>query len=312
MPRILFVRDFKPTKDGGIRTSGGQIKVRDYFMHCLQHPKLEPYLYFTPRSSYEDSELWAEVPRERIVGDDVDASYDLGFVAGKDWELLAKTAATGAVIHYLQSLEQCDEAHPLFGLLKRPAHRICVSDAVAAASAPHRTGEVTVIESGIPLGLFAPGTKRAGSALIWGRKSPAFATRLHEALRARGVECELLLEYVSREEFARRLGESELFIGIPKPSEGFFLPALEAMASGCAVVCPDASGNRGFCVDGETCLMPDAEDLDSYLDMIDRVRRDEGLRAWLQRAGAETAAAHSLDAERERFHHFVDRVILGT
>ena len=50
MPRILFVRDFKPTKDGRIRTSGGHIKVRDYFMHCLQHPELEPYLYFTPRS----------------------------------------------------------------------------------------------------------------------------------------------------------------------------------------------------------------------------------------------------------------------
>ena len=40
--------------------------------------------------------------------------------------------------------------------------------------------------------------------------------------------------------------------------EGFALPPLEAMATGGAVVCTDAHGNRDFCVDGENCLMPDA------------------------------------------------------
>ena len=38
--------------------------------------------------------------------------------------------------------------------------------------------------------------------------------------------------------------------------EGFCLPALESMATGGAVVCTDAHGNRDFCVDGENCLMP--------------------------------------------------------
>ncbi len=38
--------------------------------------------------------------------------------------------------------------------------------------------------------------------------------------------------------------------------EGFALPPLEAMATGCAVVCTDAHGNRDFCVDGVNCLMP--------------------------------------------------------
>lgn len=36
--------------------------------------------------------------------------------------------------------------------------------------------------------------------------------------------------------------------------EGFCLPPLEAMATGGAVVCTDAHGNRDFCVDGENCL----------------------------------------------------------
>ena len=40
--------------------------------------------------------------------------------------------------------------------------------------------------------------------------------------------------------------------------EGFALPPLESMATGGAVVCTDAHGNRDFCVDGENCLMPEA------------------------------------------------------
>ena len=38
--------------------------------------------------------------------------------------------------------------------------------------------------------------------------------------------------------------------------EGFALPPLEAMATGAAVVCTDAHGNRDFCVDEVNCLMP--------------------------------------------------------
>ena len=38
--------------------------------------------------------------------------------------------------------------------------------------------------------------------------------------------------------------------------EGFCLPPLEAMATGGAVVCTDAHGNRDFCVDGDE--LPDA------------------------------------------------------
>ena len=45
----------------------------------------------------------------------------------------------------------------------------------------------------------------------------------------------------------------------PRVHEGFCLPPLEAMATGCAVVCTDAHGNRDFCRDGENCLMPEAD-----------------------------------------------------
>ena len=34
---------------------------------------------------------------------------------------------------------------------------------------------------------------------------------------------------------------------VPNPKEGFYLPALEGMALGTLVVCPDCLGNRSYC-----------------------------------------------------------------
>lgn len=291
--------------------SGGHIKVRDYFLHCLRHPELEPYLYFTPDSSYESSALWADIPRERIVRSSEDKCFDLAFVAGKDWKLLSSTSGARRIIHFVQSIEQCTEGHPMFSLLKRPAMRICTSEAVAQMSEPHRVGEATVIENGIPLDLFKPRAKRRGSILIWGKKNPALSEHLCTELAKRGLDPTLLRDYIPREAFARQLGETEIFIGVPKPTEGFFLPALEAMASGCAVICPDAAGNRGFCLHEETCLIPEFDDAGSYLEMVDILRSDTALTTQVQRNGLRMAATHSLERERVQFHRFVDDVVLG-
>src|SRR5439155_16073529 len=70
--------------------------------------------------------------------------------------------------------------------------------------------------------------------------------------------------------------------------EGFCLPPLEAMATGCAVVCTDAHGNRDFSVDGENCLIPNP-DRDSVRAALSRVLLDSDLRERLGRAGEETA-----------------------
>jgi len=70
--------------------------------------------------------------------------------------------------------------------------------------------------------------------------------------------------------------------------EGFCLPALEAMATGTAVVCTDAHGNRDFCRDGENCLMPGLNSA-AVSSALARVLGDPALRGRLGQAGRATA-----------------------
>ena len=56
----------------------------------------------------------------------------------------------------------------------------------------------------------------------------------------------------SDEEVNRLFNEATVFVQTSR-HEGFCLPPLESMATGGAVVCTDAHGNRDFCVDGENC-----------------------------------------------------------
>ena len=85
-------------------------------------------------------------------------------------------------------------------------------------------------------------------------------------LRLFGIEPELAgdeqgVRYVtspSDEQVNRLLNEAALFVQT-STHEGFCLPVLEAMATGCAVVCTDAHGNRDFCEHERNCLMPDPD-----------------------------------------------------
>ena len=116
---------------------------------------------------------------------------------------------------------------------------------------------------------------------------------------------------IQHEAPSRRLGhagakpvalKSRIAVCLPHAEEGFYLPALEAMASGCIVVTLDCVGNRGVCRHGDNCLVvePNAE---SLLDMTRRARTlSASERGSMHRRARDTAASHSLGAERARFH----------
>ncbi len=89
--------------------------------------------------------------------------------------------------------------------------------------------------------------------------------------------------------------------------EGFCLPPLEAMATGGAVVCTDAHGNRDFCVDGENCLMPkpSVEDVTAALT---RLLTDPELRARFGDTGADTAAEYAWERRIDALESFLTDV----
>jgi len=89
--------------------------------------------------------------------------------------------------------------------------------------------------------------------------------------------------------------------------EGFALPPLEAMATGGAVVCTDAHGNRDFCVDGENCLMP-APEQSAVTAAVQLLLDDPDLRERLGRAGIQTAQAYAWERRIDVLEGFFEGV----
>lgn len=298
MRKILFVK-----KSG--RISGGHIKFHDYFEHCLRHPELDPYVYLAYERTRGPGTIW-ESDNERIISELNVDPYDLLFIDGRDWELLPPEAECKTVIHLMQDFRHGDADDPRFAFLSQEALRICISPELADAIRPHARGPVAVIPNGIDTKLFAPGAKEPGSVLVWARKDRELGKSIRSALAAPGATVRLLTRPIAREEFAGMLATAEIFVGLTKEREGFFLPGLEAMASGCAVVCADAVGNRSYCSDRETCRIARFGDLDDHVRVAEELLADRQQLDALRARGTEVARAYTLEREQTKFHRFIE------
>ena len=97
-------------------------------------------------------------------------------------------------------------------------------------------------------------------------------------------------------------------VTLPNHEEGFYLPALEAMAAGAIVVCPDCTGNRGFCRDLETAFRPRYALDDVVAACLAAVTQAPGDAATMRAAAAAETRNHGLAAERLAFLRILDAV----
>ena len=310
---VWFYRDY-------VRLYGGHVKHSHYFDHVLRMPGFAPRIAFSaaPSSEFQACErrrLWP-------AGDGVmaehwaPASRDVLFLAGVDWRYLFASgldALANPRINLVQHVRHAHQGTELHRYLAERAIRICVSQEVsdAIAATGRVDGPVLTIPNGIDVTPLEPAgdggapagylARRLGAAIV-GYKRPDLGRALSERLDACGVEHRLVTEFMDRSVFLSLLAESRVVVCLPHEEEGFYLPALEAMASGCIVVTLDCVGNRSVCRHEENCLLaePNAESL------FDMTRRASAMpaseRAGLHRRARSTVAAHSLQAERARFH----------
>lgn len=296
---LLFRRDFR-----GL--TGGHLKVWHYFQHARASRRFVPRIHLTPDSFGVPGNPWADVtPPENAPWRPADAG--VLFLAGLDWEAVPHPAPR-PVINLIQGVRHGDVGDPRRRYLSRPAIRICVSEEVAMAIAA--TGEVNgpvhVIPNGIDLDHIPRADHRNIGVLIAGAKNPTLATAVHARLGSEGVPARLLTGMLPRAEFLELLSRANVAVTIPEQREGFFLPALEAMAAGAVVVCPDCVGNRGFCLDGRNCFRPPHE-LEAVSNAAIRAARlAAGERAELCRAARNQAVRHGLEAERAAFLRILD------
>jgi glycosyltransferase involved in cell wall biosynthesis len=231
------------------------------------------------------------------------------FLAGQDWNALTDEQRTNPgrpIINLIQHQRHVDHRSGLRGFLKHHAVRICVSEEVA--NAIQQTGivkgPVFVIPNGIdfskiPAGL--PWEQRKIDILILGLKAPDLAKDVAAEFSEAGINVQCVTDFVPRTEFVKLLGKARFTVFLPRPVEGFYLPALEGMAVGTIVICPDCEGNRGFCSDGSNCFRPKRNRHAIVAAIRAAIFQPEKERIrMLERARAKVLQ-HSIMNEREKF-----------
>ncbi len=244
------------------------------------------------------------------------SSEDILFLAGLDWLRLSEEKRRNSpvpIINLIQGFRHADPHHRCYEFLQYPAIRICVSQeikaAIAATGIPK--GKIFVIPNGIDLEKFTSPRPMDGVRLpdrspqvtIVALKQPQLARQLKLQLQATFPEIQIKMidSFLPRHEFIQCLQESQITIFLPLATEGFYLPALEGMAAGTLVICPDCVGNRSFCLDNWNCWRPEYKLASIFQAVEQALVADSSKQQEIHRHAQLTVAKHDLIAERQAF-----------
>jgi hypothetical protein len=264
---------------------------------------------------WDSSNPWSST-RDRVVplGDPIDG--DVLFLSGIDWTMIDRgwwPEAPMPVINLIQHVWHADPADKLgrARFLPNKAIRICVSPEVTHAieQTGRVRGPVFTIPDAIDVERLA---RHAGSGppdldlLVLANKQPQMGHAVLEQLADAG-RAQIVDTRSPREEVLDLLGRAAVTVFVPNPKEGFYLPALEGMALGTIVVCPECIGNRSYCLDRANCFRPAYGVEPIVAAAREALARRAELGGMIQ-AAAETAVRHDLRDERSAFWRILERV----
>lgn len=115
--------------------------------------------------------------------------------------------------------------------------------------------------------------------------------------------------FLNGEELATAYASCDIFV-FPSDSESFGNVTLEAMASGLACVCADATGSRSLVVAGETGFLASADDAGAFAGHITALIQDSALRQRLGAAARARALTFSWEETMARLLGYY-RALLG-
>lgn len=225
----------------------------------------------------------------------------------------ALTPAPAQVIQLVQGTRHADPTWNSglhYRLLHRPLVRIAVTAQVHAAIAPVANTRLpihTVLE-GHDVDYFEtergeqPESAKGRLRVLYSTWKSDVGDRVAEACGDDpGLHFIAMRSATPWPSLRNRYRGTDLFLGTPGPEEGFYLPGLEAMAAGAALVMPLVGGNASYCRPGENMLSVAFEDVADYREAILALRAKPDLLKQLVEAGRQTIDAHRLERERREF-----------
>jgi glycosyltransferase involved in cell wall biosynthesis len=273
---------------------------------------------FSPESVWDATNPWTEA-RECVLADHEEVDFDVVFVSGTDWRRVIpedeRPAYSRPVINLVQHVRHACPDDPLGRrmLLRHKAIRICVSSEVerAITATGLVRGPVFTIPDAIDAAEVQCVARAAGprdiDVLVAANKQPELGARIARRLSSPERTVHLVDSRIPRAELLALTGRARVTVFVPNPKEGFYLPALEGMAAGTLVVCPDCIGNRSFCLPGENCFRPDY-DQDAIVAAAEEALGDEARSEILRTRALEAVRAHDMPGERQAFLDILDRV----
>lgn len=303
---VFFHRDFRAF-------TGGHLKVWDYFNHVVASTTHEARIAFSAESKWDRTNPWFQC--QNYVGNWEPDKADVLFLAGTDWRALPEPERLNfrkPVLNLIQHPRHAEAKSELRWFLRNRAVRICVSGEVADAikATGETNGPVFTISNAIDLNCLPPTkpwNQRSIDLFICGLKAKDLAGDIQAAFADQNWRMKCLAEWAPREDFLTQISYAKVAVFLPRPSEGFYLPALEGMACETIVVCPDCIGNRGFCEDKINCFRPEY-DINAIISATrNALQQTDVERERMLESARATVRNHSLEGERKSFIQILEQ-----